>query len=172
MALVAPLLWLILQDRYDAALLVAALAGLTDALDGWLAKRCNWRSWIGGILDPLADKLMLVGCFVVFGCIGVHPLWLTVLVVARDAIIVAGAIAYHQLIGRIDAQPTLLSKLTTCVQIAYVLLQLVNLSSLLTLPGWMQPVLLWLVAASTIASGAQYVAVWTRRALRAARQRP
>jgi cardiolipin synthase len=167
MLLVAPLAWLILAAHYDAALLVAAVAGLSDALDGLLAKRCGWQSWLGGILDPLADKLMLVACFVTLGLIGAHPPWLTWLVVGRDAIIVAGAVAYHNLIGRIDAQPTHLSKLTTCIQIVYVLAQLVHLSTLLDLPTWLPPALVWLVAACTLASGMQYVVVWSARAVRA-----
>lgn len=172
MLLVAPLAWLILATRYDAALLIAAVAGLTDALDGLLAKRCGWRSWLGGILDPLADKLMLVACFVTLGLIGAHPPWLTWLVVGRDAMIVAGAVAYHNFIGRIDAQPTLLSKLTTCIQIVYVLAQLVHLSSVLELPAWLPPALIWSVAACTLVSGAQYLLVWSAKALRARKAKP
>ena len=64
MGLVVPLAWLIRETRYDEAVIVAAVAGLTDALDGFLAKRCGWQSWLGGVLDPIADKLMLVACFV------------------------------------------------------------------------------------------------------------
>lgn len=172
MALVLPLAWLMLDARYGAALLVAAIAGLTDALDGFLAKRCGWRSWLGGILDPLADKFMLIVCFITLGLIGAHPAWLTVLVVGRDVVIVAGAVAYHSLIGRIDAQPTLVSKLTTFVQILYVLAQLVHLTEPLELPSWVPPVLIWVVAICTLVSGVQYVAVWSAKALRASKGEP
>jgi cardiolipin synthase len=172
MALVVPLAWFILDAHYRAALVLAAIAGLTDALDGLLAKRCGWQSWLGGILDPLADKLMLVACFVTLGIIDAHPLWLTGLVVGRDVVIVAGAVAYHNFIGRIDAQPTLLSKLTTVVQIAYVLAQLVHLSTPVQMPAWLPPELIWLVALCTVASGMQYVAVWSAKALRAREARP
>ena len=103
MLLVVPLAWLIQDARYDTALLIAAIAGLTDALDGFLAKRCNWQSWLGGILDPIADKLMLIACFVSLGMIGAHADWLTGLVVGRDVTIVLGAVIYHNFIGRIDA---------------------------------------------------------------------
>ena len=167
MLLVAPLAWLILAARYDIALVVAAAAGLTDALDGFLAKRCGWQSWLGGILDPIADKLMLIGCFVSLGLVGAHPEWLTWLVVGRDVVIVAGAVAYHNLIGRISAQPTLFSKFTTCIQIGYVLAQLVNLSTWFNLPrGWLI-YLIWATAACTVASGVQYVVVWSARAMQA-----
>ncbi|MEO8804020.1 MAG: CDP-alcohol phosphatidyltransferase family protein [Rudaea sp.] len=166
MLLVVPLAWLIQDGRYGAALLIAAIAGLTDALDGFLAKHYNWQSWLGGILDPIADKLMLIACFVSLGMIGAHPNWLTGLVVGRDIIIVLGAVVYHNLIGHIDAQPTLLSKFTTCVQIGYVLVQLVHLSSLVHLPESLLTGLIWLTAACTLASGIQYVVVWSGKAWR------
>ncbi|MBS0569339.1 MAG: CDP-alcohol phosphatidyltransferase family protein [Proteobacteria bacterium] len=166
MALVVPLAWLIREMRYDEAVVVAAIAGLSDALDGFLAKHCGWQSWLGGVLDPIADKLMLVACFVTLGMVGAHPDWLTWLVVGRDAVIVAGAVAWHNLIGRIHAQPTRLSKLTTVVQITYVLAQLLHLSRWFDLPPRLLDGLIWLTAALTIISGLQYVAVWTRKALR------
>lgn len=125
----------------------------------------GWQSWLGGVLDPIADKLMLTACYISLGMIGAHPDWLTWLVVGRDVAIVAGAVAYHNLIGRIEAAPTQLSKLTTCIQIAYVLAQLVALSSLLDLPGRALAALIWLVALLTLASGAQYVVLWSRKAL-------
>ena len=169
MLLVAPLAWLILAHRYDIALVVAAVAGLSDALDGFLAKHFGWQSWLGGILDPIADKLMLIACFVCLGLIGAHPEWLTWLVVGRDLVIVAGAVAYHNLIGRISAQPTLFSKLTTCIQITYVLAELVNLTTWFSLPRVALHGLMWTTAVCTVASGLQYVAIWSAKAARARR---
>ena len=166
MALVVPLAWMIRETRYDEAVVVAAIAGLTDALDGFLAKRFRWQSWLGGVLDPIADKLMLVACFVTLGLVGAHPDWLTGLVVGRDVVIVAGAVAWHNLIGRIHAQPTRLSKLTTVVQIVYVLAQLLHLSHWLDLPPRLLEALIVLTAILTAASGLQYVVVWSRKALR------
>jgi cardiolipin synthase len=166
MVLVVPLAWMIRETRYDEAVVVAAVAGLTDALDGFLAKRLGWQSWLGGVLDPIADKLMLVACFVTLGLVGAHPDWLTWLVVGRDVVIVAGAVAWHNLVGRIHAQPTRLSKLTTVVQIVYVLAQLLHLSHWLELPPRLLEVLIVLTATLTAASGLQYVVVWSRKALR------
>jgi cardiolipin synthase len=171
MLLVVPLAWMIRDGRYDAALLVAMLAGLSDALDGWFAKHFGWQSWLGGILDPIADKLMLVGCFVSLGMIGAHPPWVTWLVVGRDVVIVAGAVIYHNLIGRISAQPTLLSKITTCIQIVYVLMQLVALSSWFALPARLLDDMTWLTIAFTVVSGLQYVVIWSGKAMHETRSR-
>jgi cardiolipin synthase len=165
MLLVVPLAWLIREGWYERALLVAACAGATDALDGLLAKRYGWQSWLGGVLDPLADKLMLLACFLSLSLIGAHPVWLSVLVIGRDVVIVAGAVAYHHLIGRLNAQPTPLSKFTTVVQIFYVLAQLLHLTRWFDLP-LLTAVLMWATVVCTVVSGLQYVAVWSRKAQR------
>jgi len=171
MLLVVPLAWLIDDRRYDAALLVAACAGATDALDGLLAKRYGWQSWLGGVLDPIADKLMLLVCFLALGLIGAHPLWVTWLVIGRDVVIVAGAVAYHNLIGRLSAEPTPLSKFTTCVQIVYVLAQLLNLTTWFDLPHPAITLLIWTTVIVTVVSGLQYVVVWSAKARRELRRR-
>ncbi len=164
--LVVPLVWLIHERRYDAAVIIALVAGFTDAFDGWLAKHFGWQSWIGGIIDPIADKLMLIGCFISLGLVGAHPEWLTWIVVGRDVLIVAGAIAYHYLIGRISGEPTLLSKINTCVQIGYVVLQLLNLTTWITLPNALIEFAIYLTAALAVLSGLQYVVIWSMRAAR------
>lgn len=163
MASVVPLAWLLLEGRYVAALWLAFVAGASDAVDGFLAKRFGWVSHLGGVLDPLADKLLLFAGYVVLAIQGYVPVWLVVLVVARDVVIVAGATAFHYLVRPVNAEPTLLSKLNTCVQIAQVLVVLVSLAY-----GWTSQILLesliWIVAVTTAASGLQYVIVWGRRA--------
>ena len=170
MLLVVPLAWLIREGWYERALLVAACAGATDALDGMLAKRYGWQSWLGGILDPIADKLMLVACFLSLGIVGAHPLWLVWLVIGRDVVIVAGAVAYHVLIGRLNAEPTPLSKFTTFVQIVYVLAQLVHLTAWFELPQ-LTAALMWGTVVVTVLSGVQYVLVWSAKAYVALRAR-
>jgi cardiolipin synthase (CMP-forming) len=168
MVLVVPLCWLIAGGRYDGALLVAAVAGFSDALDGLLAKRFGWQSWIGGMLDPVADKLLLTAAFVCLAWVGELPLWLAGLIVGRDLAIVAGAVAYHHLIGRFDAAPSRLSKLTTVVQIAFVLTELLRLSRMIELPSSLHAILVAVVAALTLASGVHYIVVWGDRARRTA----
>lgn len=165
MLLVVPLAWLIQDRHYDAALLVAACAGATDALDGLLAKHYGWQSWLGGVLDPLADKLMLLACFLSLSLIGAQPMWLAWLVIGRDVVIVAGAATYHFLVGRLSAEPSQLSKVTTVIQIVYVLAQLVHLTSWVDVP-LLTSALMWATVLCTIASGIQYVAVWSRKAQR------
>jgi cardiolipin synthase len=163
MLMVVPLAWLILDGHYRGALLVAACAGATDALDGLLAKHYGWQSWLGGVLDPIADKLMLLACFLSLGMVGAHPFWLVGLVIGRDVVIVAGAVAYHHFIGRLSAEPTLLSKITTCVQICYVLAQLLRLTHWFDVP-LLTSSLMWAAIAFTVVSGLHYVLVWSRRA--------
>jgi len=170
MLLVVPLAWMIREAHFDAAVVVAAAAGASDALDGWFAKRYGWQSWLGGVLDPIADKLMLVACFLSLGMIDAHPVWLTWLVVGRDVVIVVGAVIYHNLVGRISAQPALLSKITTCIQISYVLVQLVHLSSWMRMPSLMLNGMIWMTAAFTLASGVQYVVIWSLKAMRESRR--
>ena len=164
MVLVVPLCWLISAGRFDEALLIAAVAGLSDALDGFLAKRFGWQSWIGGMLDPIADKLLLMAAFVWLALAGELPVWLAALVVGRDLAIVLGAIAYHNLIGRFDAAPSRLSKLTTVIQIVFVLIELLRLSHWVEVPTLLHAVLIAVTAGFTVVSGLHYVLVWGARA--------
>lgn len=169
--LVVPLCWLIGEGRYAGALAVAAVAGLSDAVDGFLAKRFGWQSWIGGMLDPIADKLLLTAAFVWLALAGALEPWLAVLVVARDLVIVAGAAAYHLLVGRFDAAPSRLSKATTAMQIVFVLVELLRLSKFIALPEGARALLVAATALLTLASGAHYVATWGLRAWRARERR-
>ena len=167
--LVLPAFWLIGEHEYARALLIVAIAGASDALDGYLAKRFGWQSRLGGLLDPLADKMLLLACFLGLVMTGVLPAWLFVLVIGRDLLIVFGAVAYHNLIGPFDAEPTRLSKLTTVVQIACVIGELLRLAWLPSLPG--RHVVLLATAVLTVVSGLHYVVVWSARARRTLRQR-
>lgn len=163
-ALVVPMCLLILERQFPLALLVATIAGLSDALDGWLAKHFGWQSWIGGMLDPLADKLLLTAAFITLALVAAIPPWLAALVVGRDLVIVSGAIAYHALVGRFDAAPTRLSKWTTVVQIGFVLYQLQRQAGWLPGLADLNLPLVVLTAILTLASGLHYVIIWARRA--------
>ncbi|MEO7431901.1 MAG: CDP-alcohol phosphatidyltransferase family protein [Dokdonella sp.] len=164
LVLVVPLCHLIATGRYESALLVTAIAGFSDALDGYLAKRFGWTTWIGGMLDPIADKLMLMAAFVSLAFAGVLPIWMAVLVVGRDLAIVVGAIAYHNLVGRFDAEPSRISKLTTVVQIVFVLAELLRLSQWIEVPAPLHQAMIGVVALLTLASGVHYIGVWGARA--------
>ena len=160
---VAPLAWLLWKQHYSMGLVVAFVAGASDAVDGFLAKRFGWTSRLGGLLDPLADKLMLVACFLVLTLQGLFPMWLLLLILARDVLIVAGATAYHFLIRPVQAEPSVVSKVNTFLQIALVLWVLLDLAWL-RLPQVGTDVLIYLVAATTLISGIHYVLRWSRLA--------
>jgi cardiolipin synthase len=162
--LVVPLAWLLLERRYDAALVIFAIAGVSDGVDGFLAKHFDWRSRLGGLLDPVADKLLLVTSFVCLGWVGALPLWLVLLVILRDVVIVTGAVCYHWLIEAFDAAPTPLSKLNTVTQILLVLIIIVD-QGLLVLPPALVSSMLTATAATTLLSGASYVWTWGQRAV-------
>ena len=163
MLAVAPLVWLLHEGRYDAALWVAFAAGASDGLDGFLAKRFGWQTRLGGLLDPMADKLLLDACFLGLWGAGYVPGWLALLVVGRDLVIVAGAAAWHWLIRPLSASPSLLSKATTLAQVLLVLAWLLHLAH-----GWMPPWALQFgigaVAGLTALSGLDYVVRWTLKA--------
>lgn len=167
--LVWPVYWLISTAEFKLALLLAAVAGISDAVDGFLAKHYGWESRLGGLLDPLADKLLLLAGFFALTMIGAIPVWFFVLVIGRDLLIVCGAVAYHNLIGAFDAQPSQLSKLTTVVQIMFVLEELLRLAWFPDIPG--RQILLLSSAALTLISGLHYVLIWSLRARRTLHER-
>ena len=170
MLAVLPLLWWLRQGEYRPALAIALIAGLSDGIDGWLAKRYGWRTRLGGLLDPIADKVLLDGSFVGLWLADATPLWLLLLVLGRDVVIVAGASAYHFLIGPLKGQPTQLGKFTTVAQIALVLALLCELAWP-WLPANTATVAIWIVAALTLASGLDYVIRWSLKTRQSLRER-
>lgn len=162
--LVPPVVMLMLQDRFAAALVVFGVAGFSDALDGYLAKHYHWTSRIGALMDPLADKLLLLSSFVTLGWLGWIPYWLVGLVILRDLVIVSGAIVYHLRIERLEAEPRPASKLNTFTQILLVLAVMFS-QGFQVLPALWLDVLLYSVLFTTLWSGLDYVWIWSRRAL-------
>lgn len=158
-----PLAWLIVDGRERAALWLAMLAGVSDVLDGFLARRMGWQSRLGGLLDPIADKLFMVCAFLALGWVGALPWWLIGLVMLRDVVIVVGAIAYHWLVEPVPAAPSLPGKASTMAQVLLVLAVLVH-EAVRPLPEPGIGMLAGIVAALAVFSGAHYVWVWTRRA--------
>lgn len=161
--LVPPVVVLLLKGRFGSALLIFAVAGFSDALDGYLAKRHNWTSRAGALMDPLADKLLLVSAFITLGWLGLIPLWLVALVILRDLVIVTGAIIYHMRIEQLEAAPSLVSKLNTFTQIMLLLAIMFN-QAFRELPELWLDVLLYCVLVTTLWSGFDYVWTWSRKA--------
>jgi cardiolipin synthase len=168
--LVGPVVWALLEGRFGLAMVLFLVAGASDGLDGYLAKRFDWRSRLGGILDPLADKFLLVSTFICLGWLGHLPVWLVGLVLLRDLVIVVGALVYHFRVARFQAEPTLISKLNTLMQIILALLVVFSLG-VAELPAGLITGLVWTVTATTALSGLGYVVEWTRRALAGSRER-
>jgi cardiolipin synthase len=148
--------WLMLQHRLDIAFLVFVGAGISDAVDGWLARVWNARSALGAMLDPIADKALLVSVYVTLAAIGVLPDWLAILVVFRDLLIVGGVIFLWVLGIPTRIRPLMVSKANTFAQIALAALALLLAGFHLAAPGLLDA-MIWLVAATTFASGAAYV---------------
>lgn len=161
--LVAPFLWALLEERYSTALLLFIIAGVSDALDGFLAKYFGWTSELGGLLDPIADKLLLMGAILALGWLNELPGWLVALVILRDLLIVGGAVSYHLLIERFEAAPLMISKLNTLVQLILVCAVIVHYG-MIPLPNILLTGLIVLTALTTVWSGAAYIWQWSRRA--------
>ncbi|MBA1147038.1 CDP-alcohol phosphatidyltransferase family protein [Ectothiorhodospiraceae bacterium WFHF3C12] len=162
--MVAPVVAWILGGRPAPALVLFLIAGASDALDGFLAKRYGWQSRVGGFLDGIADKLLLVGSMLALAWMGALPVWLVAAAMARDAIIVTGGVAFRLLVGPFTAEPSRLSKLNTALQIGVVALALTRWLGV----AYPDPLVAAVHAAClvlVVASGAGYVVVWGRRAV-------
>lgn len=158
-----------MAKEYRFALVIFFLASATDAFDGFLARHYNWRTRLGAIADPLADKALLITTYLMLAITGVLPAWLFWLVLGRDLLIVCGGLAFHYGVGRFEMQPSLPGKLNTLIQILVALAIIILLADLPMQP-WVMDVGILLVAASAIFSGAHYIGVWSLRAWRAKRQ--
>jgi cardiolipin synthase len=158
-ALVPVLILLLKEQDYAAALVVFVIAGASDALDGYLAKRLNVQSRMGAILDPVADKLLLVSAYVMLAVLGHIPFWLVLVVAFRDLLIVGGYVLYTSHAGPVKMRPSILSKLNTLIQIALATLVLAQQAAGLDWPLTVD-VLVVAVLVTTVASGAHYLWSW------------
>jgi cardiolipin synthase len=165
--LVAPLVAAIVGSRYVEALILLVVAGFSDGLDGYLAKTFDWRTRLGSLLDPAADKLLLVGTFAALTYVGLVPLALTIVVVARDVLIVGGALCYQLFIAPVEGQPAVISKLNTAFQLAMLFFTL-TAAAFDWPPGAALVVLGGAVVFTSIVSGLAYVLRWGARAWRVA----
>jgi cardiolipin synthase len=157
--LIAPVVWALSTEQFTLALILFAIAGLSDGVDGLLARYYGWQSWLGSVLDPLADKLLQAASYITLAILGFIPVWLVAVVVARDAIIVSGSAAYYFLFRSFEAAPSLISKLNTVMQIVYVLLVIVSIS-VFPMPAWFITLFGYTMLATTLASGVHYVSLW------------
>lgn len=163
LGLLPALLWALVVRDYALAFWLFFAASLGDGLDGYLARKLDQISRLGAVLDPIADKLTILGIAWVLAAQGVLPVWMAALMSLRDLIIVAGALAYRQLVGVLEMAPTSFSKLNTALEFLLLALLLMHLNDWIPTTPWLPPYL-GLVAASVVASGTHYVWVWGRKA--------
>lgn len=166
MVLIPVFVSLLFYQRFLLALGIFVLAGVTDGLDGLLARRFNQKSQLGTILDPIADKLMLVTSFVVLSMRSVFPqplpshlpvpFWVTVAVISRDVFILVGAAAINIVTGFRGFRPSLLGKINTTVQI-FSIAAIIFAASVPYGSGWYLPTIYTTVFALSVLSGAHYV---------------
>jgi len=161
-------MWFLVRAEYENALLLIMIAGLSDGLDGFLARHFGWTSRIGGLLDPMADKLLFVAVFAALSWNGLVPIWLFAVVIGRDIVIVSGAFAYEFLIGPVEPNPSRVGKLNTVMALLYLLFVMTW-----QIYEWPSEVSIMIVGAGvfviSLVSGLDYVLTWSRLALQARR---
>jgi len=162
-ALVWPVASALHAREHFTALALFVAAGMSDGLDGYLAKRFNWTSDLGKLLDPLADKLLLVTVFVEAAWLGLVPWWLTAAAVARDVMIGLGALVFRLWFGPLHGRPSILSKINTALQLLYLTVVMID-AALNFPPREILDALAIVTCLTTVVSGLNYVAVFTRRA--------
>jgi cardiolipin synthase len=150
------------------AIALFGMSALSDAADGFLAKRYGWQSDLGAVLDPAADKLLLVTAFVTLAYLRLVPLWLMAAAVARDAIIVLGALLYRYCLGPLAMRPSMVSKFNMLCQVAFIM-AVVGREEFGMPPAWGVMVLGALMFVTVVISGMDYVLIYGRRALNFAR---
>jgi len=161
--MIIPFFYYIIERKYSAALCVFILASLSDGIDGFLARKFQWQTKLGAFGDPLADKLLITVSYITLTYIRQLPLWFTLLMVSRDAIIIMGTGVWYYLFRSIKFTPTLLSKINTVFQLLLVISILYQLSFQL-LPAFIIMYLIAITTATTSLSFADYVIRWTIKA--------
>jgi cardiolipin synthase len=159
--LVPLIIWFIVADEPLAAFIVLLVAGVSDAVDGFIARNFDLRSDLGTYLDPIADKALLVSVYVTLAIVAAIPVWLTILIVSRDVLIVGAVVLSWMLGAPTTVHPLAISKVNTVAQIILAVAVLGSLGLAIHL-GWLEPALIYAVATLTVASAAMYLVDWGR----------
>ncbi len=161
LALVPFIVWTLLEGQYMQAFIIFVVVGISDGVDGFIARRFDQRTELGAYLDPLADKSLLIAMFVVLGYLEAIPVWLTIAVVTRDVLITAAVLVAFVLGNPIAIKPLFVSKANTAVQIVLVAVALgaPAFDIELTL---VKTILVWICGTLTVASAFAYFSTWTR----------
>ena len=159
--LVPVIVWAIASNQMAIAFVIFVTAGVSDAIDGFLAKRFNMTTEIGALLDPVADKALLVSIYVALGLAGAIPPALAILVVSRDIMIVGGVIVAWLFDNPVEIRPLFISKVNTAAQIVFAITVLASKAFGVSL-GAMHMIAVYTVGALTLASAGAYLAPWFR----------
>ncbi len=161
--LILPILWLFVEGEFGWALGLFLFASLSDGIDGYLAKTYGWNSRLGAFLDPAGDKLLVAWSYGTLAYLGHIPVWLAVIVIARDVVIVAGSFMYHYLVRPLEGNPTRISKLNTALEFIFLVFIMSHAGY-----GWPDPVSITILGAAVLVtvviSGYDYVSHWIRSA--------
>ena len=158
--LIVPIALLLHHQSWANAFILILIAGVSDALDGFLARVFNWQSRLGSFLDPIADKLLLIVIFISLAHKGIIPIWLICLVIGRDLIILLGASACQWITRKLEMSPLFISKVNTALQILFILLIMYHLA-FSNLPRQLIEGMQFAVAITTIISGLAYIVIWS-----------
>jgi cardiolipin synthase len=159
--LVPAVVYCLLTGAWQLAFAGFVVAGVSDGVDGFVARHFNQRTTLGGYLDPMADKLLLVSVFVVLGFLDELPLWLVIAAVSRDALIVCAVLLSTVMGNPVEMKPLLVSKANTAAQIVLAAVVLAELAFAADF-GPIRPLLIILSALLTVASAAAYLVAWLR----------
>ncbi|KQZ21795.1 CDP-alcohol phosphatidyltransferase [Mesorhizobium sp. Root552] len=159
--LVPAVVWAMLLARWDWAFAGFVIAGVSDGVDGFIARQFNQRSELGAYLDPMADKILLVSVFVVLGFIGELPLWLVIAAVTRDGLIICAVLLSTVIGNPVEMKPLMVSKANTAIQIVLAAVVLAELT-FSTIFGPLRTSLIFLSGLLTVASAAAYLVAWLR----------
>jgi cardiolipin synthase (CMP-forming) len=168
--LVVPIAVALTEHRLELTIVLFGAAAFSDAADGFLAKRFGWQSELGAVLDPIADKLLMATVFVTLAYLRLVPIWLMAVAIARDVIIVTGALLYRFCLGPLSVRPSVVSKFNTLCQAAFIL-AVVGREGFSVPPEWVLVLLGALMFVTVVISGIDYVLIYGRRALGAASPR-
>lgn len=162
-ALIVPILWLFVNEQFGWALGLFLGAGLSDGIDGYLAKKYHWDTRLGAFLDPAGDKLLIAWSYGTLAFLGYIPVWLAFIVIFRDVVIVAGSFMYHYLVRRLEGQPTRISKLNTALEFVFLVLVIWKAGY-----DWPDDITITVLGAAVLVtvviSGYDYVSNWIRSA--------
>ncbi len=170
LALIPVVAYALATHAYALALPIFLVAALSDAADGYIARRFNLTSRLGAALDPIADKLNVLTATLLLAWQGLLPIWLAAAIVLRDVVIVAGALAYRARLGHLEIAPTWLSKINTVIEFAILLLVMAAAAGWIDAGNWIA-IAFVITGTTVVASGVQYVWLWGRKALRETRSR-